>query len=441
MKKKCRVNDKNRIFAAVNWNKLNSVIIKTIKQMKKVYMLLLAVIVAVSASAQVAMPGSQTFSKKQPVKANLPKEIKGGPGENLISYPAVDALFWDGQDTNLLINYVWHLQNDTMGLLEYNYSSGAVYDHPWVYAMSQTYDLNSYFYDDAYGQGSISLAGSIYLLYKYQRFNLDPTIKDTMIVGIVTADPQSYYYYSGGGEGNSYYTCFYHFLYDVNTAAPANSHIYKFPLGEEQATTADINYRYLEEAIGLNNINEKVWLVSISFKRGYNVGMNDTLSSSFTLWTTQSYDNDYYVGDGDEFVADPYRCDNMSHGGWVWTNLVNNQGANSYYYPSFMFDEMAHFIAELYLKVSCTDCEIVNVPELDKNNPTVYPNPATNNFTVDLGNDEKATIQLFNIVGQQVYSETITGSAQVNVANLHSGVYMLKVNQNGKVYTTKVVVK
>ena len=46
--------------------------------MKKVYMLLLAVIVAVSASAQVAMPGAQNFSKKQPVKADMPKNIKGG---------------------------------------------------------------------------------------------------------------------------------------------------------------------------------------------------------------------------------------------------------------------------------------------------------------------------------------------------------------------------
>jgi len=80
-------------------------------------------------------------------------------------------------------------------------------------------------------------------------------------------------------------------------------------------------------------------------------------------------------------------------------------------------------------------------PKLKKTNLTVYPNPATNNFTVNTGNDEKATIQLFNIVGQQVYSETFTGSTNVSVANLHSGVYMLKVNQNGKVNTTKVVVK
>ena len=90
---------------------------------------------------------------------------------------------------------------------------------------------------------------------------------------------------------------------------------------------------------------------------------------------------------------------------------------------------------------SCTECEVVNVPEIEKKNPTIYPNPATNNFTINLGNDEKANIQLFNIVGQQVYSETITGTAQVNVSNLNSGVYMLKINQNGKVYTTKVIVK
>ena len=93
------------------------------------------------------------------------------------------------------------------------------------------------------------------------------------------------------------------------------------------------------------------------------------------------------------------------------------------------------------LLVSCDNCETVDVPELEKKNLTVYPNPATNHFTVNTGNDEKASIQLFNIVGQQVYSETFTGSTTVNVANLHSGVYMLKVNQNGKVNTTKVVVK
>lgn len=412
--------------------------------MKKVYMLLLAVIVAVSASAQVAMPGAQKFSKKQPVSAT-PKQIKGVPGENLISYPEVDALFWTGFDTTLSFGYVWHLQSDTLGLMAYNYSSGVEYDHPWIYAMSQTFDLNSYFYDDAYGQGSISLGGSsslnidsLYLYCRYQRLNLTPDVKDTLIVGIITEDPQSYYYY--GGTGNPYYTCFYHFLYDRDEAAPVGGHIYKFPLGEEEASTDDYD-SFLELPINLNNVGEKVWLVSISFKRGYDIGMNDTLPSVFTLVTVTSNDADYYVGDGEEMIADPYRCDNMSHGGFVWTNLVNNQGANSYYYPSFMFNNLSHFIYGLYLKVSCDNCEIVNVPELDKTNPAVYPNPATNNFTVDLGNDEKANIQLFNIVGQQVYSETITGSAQVNVANLHSGVYMLKVNQNGKVYTTKVVVK
>ena len=111
-----------------------------------------------------------------------------------------------------------------------------------------------------------------------------------------------------------------------------------------------------------------------------------------------------------------------------------------HFYPAPIWNKAVQY-PYILTKVSCNDCEIVNVPELEKNNPTVYPNPATNNFTVNLGNDEKANIELFNIVGQMVYSETITGSAQVNVANLHSGVYMLKVNQNGKTYTTKVVVK
>ena len=161
--------------------------------------------------------------------------------------------------------------------------------------------------------------------------------------------------------------------------------------------------------------------------------MNDTLHSSFSLYTFNSNDNEGYSPASNN----PNICNNRSHGGMVRSF---NNGDVDYYYPMFFFDNY-NFPKNLGLKISCTNCEIVNVPELEKNNPTVYPNPATNNFTVNLGNDEKANIELFNIVGQMVYSETITGSAQVNVANLHSGVYMLKVNQNGKTYTTKVVVK
>ncbi|HPS71612.1 MAG TPA: T9SS type A sorting domain-containing protein, partial [Bacteroidales bacterium] len=67
---------------------------------------------------------------------------------------------------------------------------------------------------------------------------------------------------------------------------------------------------------------------------------------------------------------------------------------------------------------------------------------ATDNFTVTLVDNTTASIQLYNIVGQMVYSQTTSEqAATINVADLTSGIYMLKVSQSGKTYTTKVVVK
>jgi hypothetical protein len=186
--------------------------------------------------------------------------------------------------------------------------------------------------------------------------------------------------------------------------------------------------------MNVTNVTTKRWNVAYTFISGENPALNDTLHSSFSLYTFKSNDPDGYTPQS----GNPNICENESHGGMVRSF---NNGDVDYYYPMFFFENY-NYPENLGVKISCTNCEIVNVPEIDKKNPTIYPNPATNNFTVNLGdNNEKAFIQLFNIVGQQVYSETITGTTNVNVANLNSGVYMLKINQNGKVYTTKVVVK
>jgi hypothetical protein len=94
------------------------------------------------------------------------------------------------------------------------------------------------------------------------------------------------------------------------------------------------------------------------------------------------------------------------------------------------------------LHVTCDDCSWTGIKEMAKKNVTVYPNPATDNFTVTLDATGKSNIEMFNLVGQKVYSKTTSdATVTVNVNNFKSGVYMLKINQNGQVYTSKVVVK
>ena len=89
------------------------------------------------------------------------------------------------------------------------------------------------------------------------------------------------------------------------------------------------------------------------------------------------------------------------------------------------------------MHVTCNDCAIVNVEEMDKNNVTIYPNPATTEITVNNPTNERTLVEMFNLVGQKVYSEQFVNSTKINVSNMKAGVYMLKVNN----HTTKVVVR
>ena len=87
--------------------------------------------------------------------------------------------------------------------------------------------------------------------------------------------------------------------------------------------------------------------------------------------------------------------------------------------------------------------EFFEIPEIEYG-CRVYPNPATNCFTVcfsGLG-DGETNIQLFNAVGQQVYATIVDadGYVTVPVGNLSSGNYLLWVFGSDRTYTTKVIV-
>lgn len=71
-----------------------------------------------------------------------------------------------------------------------------------------------------------------------------------------------------------------------------------------------------------------------------------------------------------------------------------------------------------------------------------YPNPAQNILNVDLTSTTTATISIVNLVGQTVKEMNVNQLKNtINISDLSAGMYMLKVTQNGKVFTNKFVVK
>lgn len=73
-------------------------------------------------------------------------------------------------------------------------------------------------------------------------------------------------------------------------------------------------------------------------------------------------------------------------------------------------------------------------------NFSVYPNPTnTSTITIETPFNNEMQVSVFNMLGARVM-ESIVSNNKVNISSLNSGVYMIKVKQNNKSATKKLIV-
>jgi len=71
----------------------------------------------------------------------------------------------------------------------------------------------------------------------------------------------------------------------------------------------------------------------------------------------------------------------------------------------------------------------------------VYPNPVSNGVLhIESNLNTERTISLFDVLGKEVI-KTTTSNTTINIANLNSGIYIVKITEGGKTDTRKLVVK
>ena len=72
-----------------------------------------------------------------------------------------------------------------------------------------------------------------------------------------------------------------------------------------------------------------------------------------------------------------------------------------------------------------------------------YPNPITNgSFTITSNSADKKEVTIFNVLGKKVLSTSFSGTkADINVAAISSGIYILKVSEGEKTATSKLIIK
>ncbi len=76
---------------------------------------------------------------------------------------------------------------------------------------------------------------------------------------------------------------------------------------------------------------------------------------------------------------------------------------------------------------------------IESNDFNIFPNPAQNNFTVELKNTTNGTIKIVDLNGKLVYSSTINEMNQmVDCSSIANGLYLVQIEANGVVTSSKL---
>ncbi len=107
--------------------------------------------------------------------------------------------------------------------------------------------------------------------------------------------------------------------------------------------------------------------------------------------------------------------------------------------PAMYFDELR--ISTAWQEVTLNG--VVSVPENFIQDFAAYPNPVRNGkVTITTADTAAKTIRIYNVLGKQVFVQTVTGATnQLTIENLHTGMYILKIESGDKVATKKLVIR
>jgi hypothetical protein len=89
----------------------------------------------------------------------------------------------------------------------------------------------------------------------------------------------------------------------------------------------------------------------------------------------------------------------------------------------------------------CTALTITGLMEQKESIASVYPNPSNGLFTIELSTKEKQNLQLFDMSGNVVLSQTIeNGKATIDANYLAAGIYNISIKGNDSVSNKKLVI-
>lgn len=86
------------------------------------------------------------------------------------------------------------------------------------------------------------------------------------------------------------------------------------------------------------------------------------------------------------------------------------------------------------------NCNILSVDDDVLNNLfTIYPNPVKNNLFIKTNLTNRATIKIYNILGEVLYEDILSNTSTINTQNFKHGIYLIEISSGGKKITKKLI--
>lgn len=89
--------------------------------------------------------------------------------------------------------------------------------------------------------------------------------------------------------------------------------------------------------------------------------------------------------------------------------------------------------------LSYTCYTALGIEEFNSVNVKLHPNPFKNNLTVVLNSDIETNVEIFDILGKRVFQNAFNRTSILNLQALKTGIYILRISQNNKTISKKLV--
>ena len=148
-------------------------------------------------------------------------------------------------------------------------------------------------------------------------------------------------------------------------------------------------------------------------------------------YTYQAFMNSMIEGIGP--THGPFYLENIGYDHIQTLNIFSQN--NQLFYPYYSSDTTGMW-------QSCHDfTTTVKESELE-NNISIYPNPATNNFTLRLDSEIKnAKLEVYDAIGVKVYQQKLNQRSTTIHQTFFSGIYFVKVTDGERTFAQKLIIQ